>query len=194
MAALSIAATLSSCGGSDSCGSSSQEAAIQNIMTRVSVRKYDGKPVSEAEVEALLRAGMAAPTAMNRQPWDFVVVDDRAELDSLAAALRRAPIANGCPLVVVVCGNIEKAGEGNEFWVQDASAATENILLAAHAMGLGAVWCGGYPLADRCEAVGKVLGLPSYVKPLSIICVGHPAEAPAVKDKWKPENVHRNRF
>ena len=194
LAALALGLAVSACGGAADQGASGKDAAIQNIMTRTSIRKFDGKPVAEADIDVMLKAGMAAPTARNKQPWDFVVVDDKTALDSLNAAMGRSPIANGCPLAIIVCGNLEKAGEGLPFWVQDASAASENILLAANALGLGAVWCSGYPGEAKCAAVSKAVGLPSYVQPLSIICIGHPAEAPTPKDKWKAENVHRNRF
>ncbi len=191
-------AMMSSCGTAETQSVDKASVVIENIMTRKSVRAYDGRAVEPKAVETLLRAGMAAPTAMNRQPWDFVAVTDKEVLEKLAAepALSRAPVSKNCPLVIVVCGNMEKAaeGKGQEYWIHDTSAATENILLAAHAMGLGAVWCAGQPNEDRIEALRNVLGLPSYVTPLNLICIGYPAEEPAVKDKWKVENVHYNKW
>lgn len=182
-----------------SCNSSQKDenvtTPIENIMTRTSIRAFTPEKLTDAEIETLLRAGMAAPTAVNKQPWDFVVVDDPALLDSLQAALSKAPITRAnCQQVIVVCGNMQKALEGDAqaYWIQDCSAATQNILLAAHAMGLGAVWCGVLPIKERIEVVSAVLKLPSFVRPLCVIPVGHPAEAPQPKDKWKPENVHRN--
>ena len=178
--------------------SDSSAVVMENIMTRTSVRKFDGREVEKENVATLLHAGMAAPTAMNKQPWDFVVITDRAVLDSLAAdpSLKRAPVGNGCPLVILVCGNMEKAAEGpaQQFWIHDTSAATENILLAAHAMGLGAVWCAGFPMSDRVDALRRIAGLPSYVTPLNLICIGYPAETPSVKDKWTEANVHYDKW
>lgn len=167
---------------------------IDNIMTRTSIRAYETKKVEEKKIEVMLRAAMAAPTAINSQPWDFVVVDDSAKLKELADSLPNAKMAAEAPLAIVVCGNMQKAieGEGRQNWIADASASTENLLLAAHSLGLGAVWTGVYPSEHRVSVVRGVLGLPEYVVPLSLIPVGYPAESPKPKDKWKPENVHRN--
>lgn len=167
---------------------------IDNIMTRTSVRKYKPVKLTDAQMETLLRAGMAAPSAVNKQPWEFIVVDDRALLDSIQAKLPNTRISDGCQQVIVVCGNEEKAleGEGKAYWIQDCSAATQNILLAAHSMGLGAVWCGITPVKERMAILSEMLHTPSFVKPFAVICLGVPDEAPAPKDKWKPENIHRN--
>lgn len=168
--------------------------AIENMITRTSVRAYEAKAVEDAKVEQMLRAAMSAPTAINKQPWDFVIVDDPAKLKELADSLPNAKMAAGAPLAIVVCGNMQKAieGEGRDNWIADASAATENLLLAAHSLGLGAVWTGVYPSAHRVDVIRDVLDLPGYVVPLSFVPIGYPAENPQPKDKWKPENVHRN--
>ena len=172
------------------------QAAINNIMTRTSIRQYTDEPVSKADIETMLRAGMAAPTAVNRQPWHFVVINSKEKLAELAGDNPRGGMLKKAPLAIVVCGNMDKAlpGQGNGFWVQDCSAATENILLAANAIGLGAVWTGLYPDVNRAGAVAKVLKLPETFIPLCTIVIGHPAEQPAPKDKWKPENVSYNEF
>ena len=172
---------------------SPQDAVLQNIMTRTSIRSYQDRPVEAEKVDLILKAGMAAPTAVNRQPWAFVVVDDKEVLQQLLAKSPRKTLSTA-PMGIVVCGDMQKALEGpaQEFWVQDASAATQNILLAAHALGLGAVWTGGYPLAERVEATRSILGLPEYIIPLDVILIGYAAEEPTPKDKWKPENVHYN--
>lgn len=170
------------------------ESPIGVIMTRTSVRSYADRPVGKEAVETLLRAAMAAPSAVNKQPWAFVVVDDKALLSSLAEALPNTKMAAKAPLAIVVCGDMRKTleGEAGLFWVQDCSAATENLLLAAHAQGLGAVWTGIYPNAGRADAVRSILGLPSYIVPLNVIPVGYPASENTPKDKWKPENIHTN--
>ena len=172
------------------------QVAINNIMTRTSIRQYTDEPVSKADIETMLRAGMAAPTAVNRQPWHFVVINSKEKLAELAGDNPRGGMLKKAPLAIVVCGNMDKAlpGQGNGFWVQDCSAATENILLAANAIGLGAVWTGLYPDVNRAGAVAKVLKLPETFIPLCTIVIGHPAEQPAPKDKWKPENVSYNEF
>ena len=168
--------------------------AIKNIMTRTSIRKYTDQPVSKTDIETLLRAGMAAPTAVNRQPWHFVVVTDKSKLKELSGG--RGGMLEHCALAIVVCGNMEKTmqGKGQEFWIQDCSAATENILLAANALGLGAVWTGGYPMDERVASISKALKLPETIIPLCTIVIGHPAESPTPKDKWKPENISYNEF
>ena len=173
---------------------SEAQVAINNIMTRTSIRQYTDETVSKADIETMLRAGMAAPTAVNRQPWHFVAVTDKAKLAELAG--RRGGMIRQAGVAIVVCGNMDKAmqGPGQAFWVQDCSAATENILLAANAIGLGAVWTGCYPMDDRVAEVSKTLKLPETIVPLCVIAIGHPAEQPAPKDKWKPENVSYNEF
>jgi nitroreductase len=172
------------------------DAAIKNIMTRTSVRKYTNEAVTKADIETMLRAGMAAPTAVNKQPWHFVVVTDREQLNALAAANRGTGMAAKAPLAIVVCGDMQKtlSAIGQGFWVQDCSAATENILLAANALGLGGVWTGLYPNEERANAVRDVLKAPEHIVPLCVIVIGHPAETPTPKDKWKPENVSYNKF
>ena len=166
---------------------------INNIMTRTSIRQYTNEPVSKADIETMLRAGMAAPTAVNKQPWHFVAVTNKEKLAELAG--RRGMIKQA-GVAIVVCGNLDKAmqGKAQEYWIQDCSAATENILLAAKALGLGAVWTGCYPMDDRVAEVSKALKLPETIVPLCVIAIGHPADQPMPKDKWKPENVSYNEF
>lgn len=167
---------------------------LDNIMTRTSVRAYEDKPVEEAKVEQMLRAAMAAPTAINKQPWDFVIVDDPVKLKELADSLPNARMVAKAPLAIVVCGNFRKTieGDGHDNWIADASAATENLLLAAHSLGLGAVWTGVYPSFHRVGIIQEVLNLPDHIVPLSLVPIGYPAETPQPKDKWNPDNVHRN--
>ncbi len=171
-------------------------AVLDNIATRTSVRSYLDKPVDASIIEQLLRAGMAAPTAVNRQPWHFVVVTDKAQLKELAKANPHAGMAARAPLAIVVCGDMKKAldGEARMFWVQDCSAATENILLAANALGLGAVWTGTFPDQNRCKDVSAVLKLPEHFIPLNTIVIGYPDKKNTPKDKWKPENISYNTY
>lgn len=180
----------------ETAGECGKNAAYENIMTRTSVRSYTGRLVSSDTVEMLLRAGMAAPTARNSQPWHFVAVTDRAKLDELAATNKHGRMLQEAPLAIAVCGNMDKAldGDGRDYWIQDCSAATENILLAVNALGLGAVWTGVHPIKERVEAVSKVLNLPETIVPLCVIVIGYPNESPQPKDKWKTENVSYNTF
>ena len=169
---------------------------LDNIATRTSIRDYEARPVEKEKIEKMLRAAMAAPTAMNRQPWHFIVVDKRSVLDQLAKANPHAKMLKKTQLAIVVCGDMDKAieGGGRDFWIQDVSAATENLLLAAHAMGLGAVWTGAYPAEERCKAIEKVFDLPDNIIPLNIVVVGYPAEHPQPKDKFKDGNISYNEY
>ena len=171
-----------------------EQAVLDNIATRTSVRDYEARPVEKEKIEKMLRAAMAAPTAMNKQPWHFVVVDQRNVLDALAGTNPYAKMLKKAPLAIVVCGNTDKMieGGGRDFWIQDASAATENLQLAAHAMGLGAVWTGAYPSEERCISISKVLSLSDNLIPLNMIVVGYPAEQPQPKQKFKEENISYN--
>lgn len=172
------------------------EVVLNNIFNRTSVRSYKDKTVEKEKIEKLLRAGMAAPTAVNKQPWHFIVVTDKNQLQKLSEANPYAEMAAKAPLAIVVCGDMDKAleGEAREFWVQDCSAATENILLAATGMELGAVWTGTYPSKERCAAVAKVLGLPESLIPLNTIVIGYPDGEVSPKDKWNKENISYNMY
>ena len=167
---------------------------INNIMTRVSVREFTGEKISDAQIDTLLRAAMAAPSAINKQPWAFIVVTDDDLIAKLGEALPYSRCSNHPACAIIPCGDLSKAieGEMGAFWINDVSAATENLLLAAHSMGLGAVWTGLHPDMNRASMVQQMLGLPEHIIPLCIIPVGIPAEQPAVKDKYKPENIHYN--
>lgn len=169
---------------------------LDNIHTRTSIRAYTSEKITDAEVETMLRAAMAAPTAGNRQPWRYIVIDDRATLDAFVDVARGMNMASKAPLAILVCGEPSASFPANalEYSTLDASAATENLLLAAHAMGLGAVWCSVYPVPERMTAVTEMMKLPDGIVPLNLIFVGHPAEDPAPKDKWKPEYIHRNQW
>lgn len=165
--------------------------ALSNIFNRKSVRNFTEEPVSKEQIELLIRAGMAAPTARNTQPWAFIAVTDRATLDNLAENLPYAKMLKQSPAAIVVCGDLEKLGDATpEYWIMDCSAATENILLAAEAIGLGAVWTAAYPQPDRVEAVVKILNIPEYIVPLCVIPVGVPTGVDQPKNKYIPENIH----
>lgn len=170
--------------------------AIQNIFTRVSVREFTGEKISEAQLDTLLRAAMSAPSAINKQPWAFIVITEDDLIAQLGEALPYSRCSNKPAVAIIPCGDLSKAIEGEmaNFWINDVSAATQNILLAAHSMGLGAVWTGLHPDMKRAGLVQELLGLPEHIIPLCVVPVGVPAEQPEVKDKFKPENIHYNRW
>ncbi|MEW5846992.1 MAG: nitroreductase family protein [Bacteroidota bacterium] len=161
------------------------------IYNRKSVRSFTSQVVSNDLLTELVRTGMAAPSARNLQPWAFVIVTNRNTMDMLAERLPYAKMLFEAPAAIVVCGDLSKAGDSPEgYWVQDCSAATQNILLAAEALGLGAVWTGVHPRADRVTIVKDVLKLPDNVIPLNVIPIGYPKGEHRPKDKFKVENIH----
>lgn len=170
--------------------------AYMNILRRISVRIYEDTPVSDDQIAALLHAAMSAPSAVNRQPWEFIVVDDRKLLVQLADALPYAKMTAHAPVAIVVCGNEERFLDGvdSTLWEQDLSAAAENILLAAHAIGLGGVWTCLYPHDDRIAPVRKILNLPDHLIPFNLIPIGYPEKEHAPMEKWHPDRVHQNRL
>lgn len=167
---------------------------LKTIFGRKSVRSYTGETVPEDNLKLLARAGMAAPTAVDRRPWDFIIITDKSVLKQLAQALPYAKMAEQASSAIVVTGSLDRQFGGREAlsWVFDCSAASENILLAAESMGLGAVWTGIYPDKERVSAVKKILGIPDNVVPLNLIPVGVPAGKDKPKDKFNPEQIHIN--
>lgn len=153
---------------------------LENIMTRTSIREYTQEKINEEQINKLLKAGMAAPSSGNKQPWCFVVIDDMKTKEEITANIGPAQPAAKAPLVIVVCADTTKTfnGDAHDYWIEDCSAVTENILLAAHGMGLGAVWLGVYPQMKRCEFLRRLLSLPKHVIPLGMVAIGHPAEQP----------------
>ena len=176
-------------------GKSGEPGLFETIAARTSIRKFDpSKPVSDADIEKILRAGMCAPSAMDRRPWEFIVVRDKAKLAALGSRLPYSRCGNGAQAAIIVCGNLDNGlpGRGKEYWIHDCSAATMNILLAAKGLGLGAVWTGVYPGEDRVAVVREVLAIPEGYAPLNVIPLGYPAENPPPKDKWNPAKVHHD--
>ena len=172
------------------------EKVMENILNRKSVRKYTKEEVKKEQLEMLVRAGMAAPSARNSQPWLFFVIDDRAILDNLAKQLPNAKMLLNAKAAIVVCGNLQKAleGDGREFWVQDCSAETQNILLAAESMGLGAVWTGAYPRKETVNIIKVELGLPEHIVPLNVIPIGWQTGEEKPKQKYTEENIRWNKW
>lgn len=165
--------------------------ALEAIRTRRSVRKYQDKAVPEDLVEKILAAAMGAPSACNAQPWHFVVITDHKLLEAVPQVNPYAAMAVGAPLAILVCGDLNlEISPG--YWVVDCAAAVENLLLAAHAFGLGAVWTGVCPREERIEGFRHLLKLPENVVPHSLIVVGYPAEQPAPEDRFRPDRIHRN--
>jgi nitroreductase len=165
--------------------------ALQAIKTRRSIRKFLDKPVPGKIINEILEAAMFAPSAGNEQPWQFIVLDDRAMLDAIPKICATASMCRQSPLAILVCSDssLEKYPG---FWIQDCSAAVENMLLAAHCIGLGAVWAGIYPLKDRVLAFKKHLALPEEITPFALVALGYPNEMPAMPQRYREDRVHYN--
>jgi len=164
---------------------------IQTIFKRRSIRKYTADSISEQDIKVLLEAAMSAPSAGNSQPWHFVVLTDRQTLDALAKVHTYGKMLFKAPLCIAVCGDSSRS---HHHWVQDCSAATENLLLAATALGLGAVWLGVYPEEDRTAAIRQVLRIPEDIFPLNLISIGHPAEEKEPRTQYNEGRVHHEQW
>lgn len=165
--------------------------AIDNIMTRASVRHYTDEAPTDSIVQILLHAGMAAHSSGNKQPWRMVVLVDDELKDSIGAVFHNMKATAEAPLAIAVCGVLGETfkGEGDGYWVADCSAMAQNINLAAHAMGLGAVTCAVYPRKERVAKIRELLELPDSIVPFAIIPVGYPKAATTAKDKWDEDKV-----
>lgn len=162
---------------------------VPDILARRSIRAFTSEPVTEEQITRLLEAAMAAPSGRNSKPWHFVAVTQREMLNRLVFKSAADMLAQAT-LCICVCG--EPAA--SEFWVQDCSAATENILLAATGMGLGSVWIGVHPNPNQEQAVRDILGIPGHITPLNLIAIGHPAEQRPARTQYDESRVHRERW
>ena len=167
--------------------------AMEAILTRRSIRRYTGQPVEMDTVYELLEAAMSAPSAGNEQPWQFVVVTERRLLNEIPKHHPHSSMVPGAALAILVCGELKREKHPG-FWVQDCAAATQNILLAAHARGLGAVWLGIHPRQERAETFGRLFGLPEDVVPLCLIAIGHPAEEKPPSNRYDLARIHYNKW
>lgn len=163
---------------------------LRIIFSRRSIRQYSGEPVSDAEITSLLQAGMAAPSASNRKPWHFVVVTDRQTLQRLAENHPFGRMIAHAALGIAVCGDPAVS----DWWVQDCTAATENILIAVAGLGLGGVWLGCHGRPEREQAVRDVLAIPGRIGVLSLLSIGHPGEEKDARTQYNPARVHRDRW
>ncbi len=158
------------------------------ILSRRSIRKYSDEPVSDSDMQKLLEAGMAAPSANNFKPWHLVTVTSRETLDRLAEAHPYAKMLHTATAAIAVCAKIDISPD---YWVQDCSAATENILIAAAGLGLGSCWLGVHPREERTTAIRAILGIPEDIGILSLLAIGHPAEEKEARTQFDGSRVHR---
>ena len=169
---------------------------FEAIHTRRSIRSFTPDPVSEEALREVLRAGMAAPSAGNGQPWHFVVVEDRAVLDAIPDIHPHAAMCRQAPAAIVVAAELAlEKFPGYGYWMLDCAAAVENMLLAARGLGLGTVWCGICPRPERMQGLARLLKLPQGVEAHALVVIGHPgpqARFHRAEDRDKPGRIHHN--
>ncbi len=166
---------------------------FETIFNRRSIRRYETRQVEEEKVQEILKAAMFAPSARNSQAWHFMVITDRTILDEIRCVHPYAGMLAEAPLAILVCG--DKSIDPSEGYLNtNCSAATQNILLAAHALGLGSVWLGVFPREERIKAIAEVLRLPQHILPISLIAIGYSAEKPEKPERFKPEKIHREKW
>jgi nitroreductase len=168
---------------------------LNTIHNRKSVRSFTGKSVTESELDILLKAAMAAPSAVNCQPWEFITVKNREVLDALGDALPFAKMIYKAGAAIIVCSDPIKAHKHMvEYAIIDSALASQNLLLAAEAIGLGAIWTAAYPYPDRMESVRNILNIPEYIIPLNVIPIGHPTGEDLPKNKYNEGKVHSEKW
>jgi len=165
--------------------------ALQAIFSRRSIRKFTRQPVAGDQIEILMKAASVAPSAGDQRPWHFVVITDTAVLRKLSAAMPKCEMLDTATLGILVCGD-EALEKIPGYWVQDCSACAENILLAAHALGLGAVWIAIHPIPDRFNPCREILNVPENIFPFALIAAGHPNENLQGEDRLDPSRIHNN--
>lgn len=166
---------------------------LDAIFTRRSIRKFTGEPVLDNDIETVLRAGFHAPSAHNYQPWDFIIIKDKNKFESIAKVHTYAKMLPQAEVCIIVCGDKNKQTMTG-FLIEDCSAAIENMLLAAHGIGLGAVWCGLYPVTHLTKEVKKLCSLPDYIIPVGMIVIGHKGEEKKKKDKYDVAKLHYEKW
>ncbi|MDD2481813.1 MAG: nitroreductase family protein [Lutispora sp.] len=167
---------------------------MKEIFSRRSIRKYEKKPVTDEQIHQLLRAAMHAPSAGNEQPWHFVVIRDRSILDEIPKYHPYTQMLLEAPLAIVPCCDTSNLKYEGAFWIQDMAASIQNILLQAESMGLGACWCGVYAREELVEKVSQTLDLPQHIIPVAVIAVGYPGEKREVRERYKPDRVHYDKW
>ncbi len=165
----------------------------EGLITRRSIRKYTSEQVSRELLEELVKAGMYAPSAVNCQPWHYIIIDDQDLFEKIMEVHPYAKMLSEAQAAILVCGD-EKLQHGEGYWAVDCGAATQNILLAAHAKGLGAVWLGVHPREERKKNIKDLFQLPGHILPFSLISLGWPAEEKEIPERYKSDRIHYNNW
>jgi nitroreductase len=166
---------------------------LEALKTRRSIRKYTEQKISDEDIREMLTCAMYSPSAFDKQPWHFIVVNKKELFDDILKTATHAEMIKEASHAIFICG--DKSLEDNEgLLIQDISAVTENFLLAAHSLGLGAVWVGIYPFEDIEKGIKKLFNMPEHIVPVSLVVIGYPAEKPEQPDRYKEERVHLNKW
>ncbi len=166
---------------------------LEALKTRRSVRKYRNGKVPEEIIDEIINCAMYSPSAFDYQPWHFIVIDNRETFDNILKVATHAEMISGASHAVILCGD-RKLEENTGLLIQDISAATQNLLLAAHTYGLGAVWVGIYPFEEIIEGLKRLFNLPDYIVPVSMAVIGYPGEKPQQPERYKKDRVHYNKW
>ncbi|MBN1926276.1 MAG: nitroreductase family protein [Prolixibacteraceae bacterium] len=166
---------------------------IKAILSRRSIRKYTPAKVTDEQINMLLKAAMHAPSAVNKQPWHFVVFRNSNSIKQIIEAHPNASMLTGASAAILICYD-EHLQHDAGYGPVDCAAATQNMLLAAHDLGLGAVWVGIYPRANRMEAVQRIFSLPEHVKGFAVVSLGYPAETKGDHDRFNPNRIHHEKW
>lgn len=167
---------------------------MEAIFTRRSVRQYTDRPVADEAVARLLAAAMAAPSAGDERPWEFIVVTGREAREAITRVHPYSHMLRQAPVAIVVCADPARSKYPVEYWVQDCAAATENILIAAAALGLGTCWLGVHPVPERVAGLRRIFAIPEPIVPFAVVAVGHPASPPARADRYDQKRIHKERY
>jgi nitroreductase len=166
---------------------------LEAILSRRSIRKYENRPVSAETLEELVKYAMYAPSAVNKQPWHFIMIDDHEILNKITEFHPHAQMLAHAPAAILICGD-DQLAHTPAYWPVDCAAATQNLLLAAHGLGLGAVWLGIFPREERIQALSTLFNLPAHVHPFSLISLGYTLDHPKTPDRFKKERIHKNNW
>ncbi len=167
--------------------------AIECIHTRRSIRKFKKQAVPATMVQQILEAAMLAPSAGNEQAWQFLVITEPEILQKIPLIHPYASMVAHAPVAILICGDLRHE-KFEDFWIQDCAAATQNVLLSAHALGLGGVWTGIYPVSERITAFRYILHIPEIVVPFALVPIGYPAQQPAPVTRFDPAKIHYNQW
>ena len=167
---------------------------MEAIFTRRSIRRFTNEPVTQEQITSLLQAAMTAPSAGNQQPWEFIVARERAPLEEVTTFHHYSEMLKEAPAAIIVCADVKRSKYPFDYWIQDCSAATQNMLLAAVSAGLGTCWLGIYPQPERVEGVRRIFGIPESIVPFAIVAVGYPARVPRRPSQFDETRIHQEKW